>query len=152
MNHKRPCLEKFRRWIDQFKILNPLEFDSIVKYCKYNEYGDVLWMDFKDPEFSLCITQPDNYCSSMFEFYLAVVDTEIKVKNCTFNESKSCIANTLDRMYLKFLETIGMIKIQTSIFPYVDVKFTLEEKSIIKLDTELVIDSLVTINQLQTRD
>ena len=156
MNHKRPCLEKFRRWIDQFKILNPLESNSVLKYCRYNEYGDILWIDFKDPEFSFCITQPEyiaqpiDYRNDIFEFYFAVPNTGVKIKNCRFNESKTCIASSLDIVYLRFLETIGMIKIQIGIFPCVDVKFTLEEKSIIKLNIEPVTESLSKINQLQT--
>ena len=121
-------LSKFKRWIDQFKFLNPLEYDSVIKKSFFNNTHEVLWIEFKSPEFSCCVVQDDKYC---FDFYFAYAGTNVKIKNCDFNKIVHTSATLKDLSNLEFLSKLGMLSIiQENIFGsgLVEAKFTLQER------------------------
>ena len=124
-------LPKFTHWLEQLKILNPLEYDECIDKVFFNESKDVLWMEFKCPKLSMCITEPESklICGS-FGFYFAMPDTRVKIDHCCLQASHYTYASESDCEKLRFLANLGMLNFHEDLCwtNHVEIKFTLTER------------------------
>ncbi len=124
-------LERFKKWSDILKINNPLEYDNIVRDIYYNNSREVLWIDFKDPKFSISVVQRSDQLTC-FEFYFAISHTTIKIKNCNLDRWEHAVATNLDIPLLKFLVGLGMLEFKYTLpnlsNEMINIKFTLKER------------------------